>query len=657
MRRALLVLCCAAPLASQAATITIHVTDGAGAGFNDATPVAALPTNSGTTRGAQRLNLFQFAAARWGERLQSSVPIIVDANWSGFSPADCSDFSGVLGFAGPDSLHRDFPNAPQAGTWYPSALANALRNADNDPTSPDIDASFNPNVDSDPGCLGGDGFYYGTDHNPGRKTDLLNVLMHELGHGLGFTSFVNQDGTAPDPGHPTFLGIFDHFLFDESLGKFWTQLTAGARASSSVNTGNLVWNGINVDRGNVVLDHGVNGLNGHMQMYAPNPFEGGSSVSHWDEVAVPNVIMEPVLDGDDRASEKVDLTTCLLKDIGWTVLAPFGCPDYLSDLSVQIAEPGDPILAGAPAAVTLTATNHGGDRASNVTVDAQVSGASATLNSVSSSQGGCTALPCNLGLIDNQGVATVTLNLLPAANGMLDTQAQVVADERDTLPGNDGDEESTTVGSGGGDTTPDAFRFAKRTGVGTRKIISSNTITIAGIDSVAPISFNGTAGGKGYSINGGAFVATPGHVVNGDTVRLHLTSSSAAETLTTMRLTIGDVSGRWTVTTGTIDTTPDQFTLVDVIGVAPSTVTTSEPITISGITAPVALTLGGSTTTRRYSINGGAFTNASGATVSNGDSVRVQAMAANALVPGPRTVNVVLNLGGIRDTWSVTTAP
>ena len=51
-----------APLA-RAATIQIVNLDGAGEGFNDGTAVAPIGGNPGTTRGAQRLNVFNQAAA------------------------------------------------------------------------------------------------------------------------------------------------------------------------------------------------------------------------------------------------------------------------------------------------------------------------------------------------------------------------------------------------------------------------------------------------------------------------------------------------------------------------------------------------------------------------------------------------------------------
>lgn len=58
---------------------------------------------------------------------------------------------------------------------------------------------------------------------------------------------------------------------------------------------------------------------GRALMYTPNPFQGGSSVSHWDTIAFPNQLMEPSINGDltHEVVPPNDLTFPLLKDIGW----------------------------------------------------------------------------------------------------------------------------------------------------------------------------------------------------------------------------------------------------------------------------------------------------------------------------------------------------
>jgi hypothetical protein len=58
---------------------------------------------------------------------------------------------------------------------------------------------------------------------------------------------------------------------------------------------------------------------GFVLMYTPNPYQPGSSVSHWDTSATRNLLMEPAINGDltHEVTVPFDLTLELFKDIGW----------------------------------------------------------------------------------------------------------------------------------------------------------------------------------------------------------------------------------------------------------------------------------------------------------------------------------------------------
>ena len=220
---------------ARGATITIVNNDGPGEGFNDPTPVAPVGGNPGTTRGAQRLNVFNQAAAIWGSILSSNVTIQVVAQ---FDPQFCTSTSAVLGSAGPETVHSDFPGAEFAGTWYAQALANKLSGSDQDPSA-DIDATFNSDVDNST-CLGSVDWYYGLDGNEGGNVELLPVVLHEIGHGLGFLTFADAGSgqllnNTPD--------VFTRFMIDETLGLHWNEMSDAQRQFSAVNTGNLAWDG------------------------------------------------------------------------------------------------------------------------------------------------------------------------------------------------------------------------------------------------------------------------------------------------------------------------------------------------------------------------------------------------------------------------------
>lgn len=58
---------------------------------------------------------------------------------------------------------------------------------------------------------------------------------------------------------------------------------------------------------------------GFVRLYAPNPVAPGSSKSHWDTSATPNLLMEPFISDDLAPTIFLDLTPNLFEDIGWTL--------------------------------------------------------------------------------------------------------------------------------------------------------------------------------------------------------------------------------------------------------------------------------------------------------------------------------------------------
>jgi hypothetical protein len=444
------------------ATITIINLDGPGEGFNDPTPAVPVGGNPGLTIGQQRLLCFQQAANIWGSTLTSSVPILIQA---AFNPLSCTATSAVLGSAGPRFVEFGAPGLEFNNVWYHEALACKEAGVDLTPvgdpglppgdTGADINAQFNSNL-GNTGCLTGSGWYYGFDHNEGALIDLLAVLEHEFGHGLGFSTVTSGSTGNYLNGPPALPALWDKYLFDETTGLHWDQNTAPQRVASAVNTGNLTWDGPSVTTtagtflahapelvvpyapgtvqvntsafgpsltlagvtgqavvvsdpvapatdgcetpfanaaalaGNIaVIDRGVctfvvkvkNAQNagaigviivnnaagalapggsdptitipsvgitladgntlkaaiaggptsvtlrlnptllagahpsGRVRMFAPNPFQGGSSVSHYDVSATPNLLMEPAINAD--LSGSLDLTVDLFRDIGW----------------------------------------------------------------------------------------------------------------------------------------------------------------------------------------------------------------------------------------------------------------------------------------------------------------------------------------------------
>jgi PA domain-containing protein len=454
----------------RAATIIINNVDDPGKGLNDPTKVKPVGKNNGTTLGAQRLNVFQKAAAIWGNTLDSNVTIVVQATFQdrGFTP--CTANSAVLGAAGTIQIFANTPGLLWPNTWYHSALANKLAGADQQPGpldpgflqppfADDIIAFFNPNLGA-ANCLAGSSWYYGLDNKASSGTiDFLNVVTHEMGHGLGFANFVDVSSGTLESGLPDVYSAYSH---DDTNGKQWNQMTDSERLASATNTGKLVWNGPSVvaaapgilaplqelkitapsslsgtvidfgtasfgptpgpsnfsgdvvlandgigttsdgceplvnaaevagkialiDRGtctfviktknaqnagatgvmiaNNVSGAGAFGLGGtdstivipaigisqesgtlikqNLPGLHPSSIAGGSSVSHWDTVATPNLLMEPFINSDLKSATTLDLTPNEMTDIGWS--GGLHCPvnsDSSATIKVGACETG-----------------------------------------------------------------------------------------------------------------------------------------------------------------------------------------------------------------------------------------------------------------------------------------------------------------------------
>ncbi len=326
----------------NAANIVIANGDGPNEGFNDSTVVAPEGGNTGTTRGEQRLILFNFAAAIWGSFLDSSVPITINAKFDPLTP--CSSSGGVLGSAGAAGISRDFPGAEHPSTWYPVALRNKIVGSDNNPSAAEINTTFNSSIDT--GCLGtGTRFYYGLDNaSPSLRINLLVVLLHEMGHGLGFQTYVNGSTGALNGG---FIDVFSRNMFDRTANKFWSQMTNSERQASALNDGNLMFAGPNVSMASGSLTGGRDSSTGFVQLFAPTTLQSGSSLSHFDKSAFPNLLMEPSISAGLPLD--LDLTRQHMRDIGWFRDSN---GDQIPDSITDISQVGANLIPGSLTSVT-----------------------------------------------------------------------------------------------------------------------------------------------------------------------------------------------------------------------------------------------------------------------------------------------------------------
>jgi hypothetical protein len=257
---------------------------------------------------------FQYAVDIWAAHLSSPVPIVVDAS---FAPLA----TGVLGQAGPGVFFRDFTGAPRAGTFYPVAIANRLAGADLAPGTADVTATFSSTFN----------FYFGTDGNPAtNQHDFVSIVMHELGHGLGFLGSANSPeagvgawGLSP-PGQTQRPTIYDTFVVTgagQSIINTSTFPNPSGALLAQYTGGNLFFSGPNTNAA----------AGGAPRLYAPGTFSPGSSYSHLDEATYgrgnPNSLMTPMLAAGEAIHSPGPIALGMLADSGWTATpAPSGTP-------------------------------------------------------------------------------------------------------------------------------------------------------------------------------------------------------------------------------------------------------------------------------------------------------------------------------------------
>jgi hypothetical protein len=294
-----------------AATIKINNLDGPGEGLNDPAPFTPVGGNPATTLGDARMIVTKHAAFLWGSCLESSVEIEIDVEFNDFN-------CGTMGLAGAETLHKDFPNAPLPNTWYVQALANSIAGVDLAPLDVDLHAQFSSDLGT--AVCPGYGLYFGLDGNPPPNSlDVLTAILHELGHGLGFTTPLN---VANGQLH---MGSQDAFLVH--LEHHWTtpadfpSMTDAQRAASAPGDPHVHWTGtqVNTEAPNV-LTIGI-GDGGHVRMNGQTPASGGVSLVHFPYSMFPNQLMEPAYSVPMRTP---GLAVQVMQDIGWTLAPKIG---------------------------------------------------------------------------------------------------------------------------------------------------------------------------------------------------------------------------------------------------------------------------------------------------------------------------------------------
>ena len=292
------------PKAEAGIVLQANYEDSSGEGFYD------------STLGQARRDAFEYALNIWGNALGSShngETITVDAE---FNSLGGSSTSATLGQAGTDTYYNLNTDNPLI---YHSALANHIVGYDLNTNESEGFATFNSDIDGG-SVLSGYTWYYGTDNNAAsNQIDFVSVVLHEIGHALGFSGLLQSDGnyfdfdsSSSSSSDPELFNQYDYHVVRKNSDSTYTplrNLSASDRITAATND-NIYWLGAE----GIAANGGV-----APKLYAPNQWAQGSSYSHLDEDTFSLELMSPSYTAG-TPHEISALTLGMMYDMGWSAV-------------------------------------------------------------------------------------------------------------------------------------------------------------------------------------------------------------------------------------------------------------------------------------------------------------------------------------------------
>jgi len=396
----------------KASVFVITHTDANDQGFNDTTPFTPIGGNNALTLGEARLVAFQYAADKVASILSGDHVITTDISMPSLGG---NSTQATLGGAGATAYVYNFAHAPETDVLYPVALANKFFGQDIDPSKADIRARFNSDIDSE-NILTGSQWYYGLDGQALlHDIDFVTVVMHELMHGLGFSSTINLTTGRKTEGRDD---VYSRHLYHSGMTpSSYADMTDQQRLVANTSAKELYWDGAHVN--NQARQRLIAGFsNNRVEIFAPSKVVANTSLSHFSNAVMPNEMMEPFYTAADH---KIGLAASVLSDIGWGSEA---------DLTIIVTEQDVDTF-------TIAVSNSGPDTAHNVAVTSTLLEGQviyqdilSTINCEENSQG----MLCQLGDVHNGASVSYTLTIINNTGNAQVLKSSVVANIVDVVP-------------------------------------------------------------------------------------------------------------------------------------------------------------------------------------------------------------------------------
>lgn len=246
---------------------------------------------------------FAYAVSIWESIIESDMPIRMKAIWRDDLDAN------VLGSCGPETYYSNFKDAPYEDRYYPVAIAEKISKKElNGASRYDIEANFSRDI----------AWYYGTDLNcPDSLYDFVSVVLHEIGHGLGFTGFffVDEDLGAYGfnvMGDATSFDLLVHHISGNALVDTSFYDNSSTDLKKALESSNLYAN-------SPVAKSRNNGAK--PRLYAPKDFDNGSSIYHLNDFTYQygnvNSLMTHAVGRAEAIHDPGPLTRGIMDDMGW----------------------------------------------------------------------------------------------------------------------------------------------------------------------------------------------------------------------------------------------------------------------------------------------------------------------------------------------------